>query len=294
MLAAVVGLLLYLYDNLHGQPALGHRPFDFLDQQAGFRIAYTDFSPTDTVLAAILTGLRNTMPVALVGIVLTLVLGTLIGIARLSGNWVVRPGAGAYVEALRNVPPLLVIIFVNSAALASLPPIEDATDVGGVLLLSVRQIGVIRGRGDGYGWAYPAVLARPRSSAGAVARWRVQRVEATGRPARAGRRAVRHRRRRRGLRGARRPVVLSRPEVVGRAIEGGAVMGAALRVGAGRPGALHLVARGRDRAGLDPGRAQGAERGGHGHRPVQQPAAAPRRAAPGVPHRPSRRSPTSS
>ena len=76
---------------------------------------------------AILVGLRNTITVALVGIVLTLILGTLVGIARLSGNWLLRRVAGAYVEALRNVPPLLVIVFVNSAALATLPPIEDAT-----------------------------------------------------------------------------------------------------------------------------------------------------------------------
>jgi general L-amino acid transport system permease protein len=227
-LVAAAGLLLYLWDNLTAnQRALGiDTSFEFLDQQAGFRIAYTDFSPSDTVLAAILTGLRNTVAVALCGIVLTLVFGTLIGIARLSSNWVVARAAGAYVETLRNVPPLLVIVFVNSAALASLPPIDDATDLGGVLLLSVRQVGILVPRGDGFGGHYLVVLAAAVAAGVLVARWRVRHEEATGH---AGRRwawgtgvaaviAVA------GYIALDGPIVLSRPEVVGRAVEGGAVM----------------------------------------------------------------------
>ena len=159
--------LAYLWDNLTAnQRALGiDTSFDFLDQQAGFPIAYTDFSPSDTVLAAILTGLRNTIAVALFGIVLTLIFGTLIGIARLSGNWVVAGAAGVYVEVLRNVPPLLVIVFVNSAALASLPPIDDANDLGGVLLLSVRQVGVASRGATGSAGSTWSCSPRPRPRA---------------------------------------------------------------------------------------------------------------------------------
>lgn len=227
-LVAAAAFLAYLWDNLTAnQRALGiDTSFDFLDQQAGFRIAYTDFPPSDTVLAAILTGLRNTIAVALTGIVLTLIIGTVIGIARLSQNWVVARAAGAYVETLRNVPPLLVIVFVNSAALASLPPIDDATDLGGVLLLSVRQVGVLVPRGDGFGGLYVVVLAVAVAAGMLVARWRERRGEATGRPGRrwacgTGVAAV-------IVVGGHvaldAPVVLSRPEVVGRAVEGGAVM----------------------------------------------------------------------
>jgi general L-amino acid transport system permease protein len=229
VLVAVGAFLAYLYDNLRAnERALGiDGSYDFLEQPAGFRITYTDFSPGDTVLNAILTGLRNTIVVALCGIVLTLIVGTLIGVARLSTNWLVRKAAGVYVETLRNVPPLLVIVFVNSAALASLPPIDDATDVGGVLLLSVRQIGVLVPRGDGHGGLYLVLLAAGLAGAVAVARWRDRREERTGRPAR------------RWLWGAGllvvvgavgyvaldAPVVLSDPEVVGLRVEGGAVMG---------------------------------------------------------------------
>jgi general L-amino acid transport system permease protein len=183
---AVVGLVAYLYDNLQAnQRALGiETSFDFLDQQAGFQIAYTDFAPSGTVLEAMLVGLRNTIAVAITGCVLTLVLGTVIGVARLSGNWVVARAAGAYVEVLRNVPPLLVIVFVNSAFLASLPPIDEADEVAGVLLLSVRQIGLLVPRGDGGGGAYLAVLAAAVVAGVAVARWRQRREESTGRRAR--------------------------------------------------------------------------------------------------------------
>ncbi len=229
VVAAVVGLVAYLYDNLgSNQRALGiDTSFDFLDQQAGFSIAYSDFSPSGTIREALLVGLRNTIVVALVGIVLTLILGTLVAVARLSRNWLLRRLAGLYVEAIRNVPPLLVIIFVNSAGLAALPPIDDATTVDGVLVLSVREIGVAVPRGDGSEGLYVALLALGAVGAVALMRWRDRREAASGRPARrwawglglfavvavAGWFAL------------DAPVVLSRPEVVGRSIEGGAAMG---------------------------------------------------------------------
>jgi general L-amino acid transport system permease protein len=225
---AVGAFLAYLYDNLTAnQRALGiETSFDFLDQQAGFRIAYSDFSPTGTVLEAMLVGLRNTITVALLGIVLTLILGTLVGIARLSSNWLVRRAAGTYVEAVRNVPPLLVIVFVNSALLATLPPIDDPERVAG-LLLTVREIGVTVPVNGGGLWIYVGLLGAALAGAVALARWRASVEERTGRPARP------------WLWGGGlvatvavgawlvldAPVVLSRPEVVNRSIEGGVALG---------------------------------------------------------------------
>jgi general L-amino acid transport system permease protein len=225
---AVGAFLAYLYDNLTAnQRALGiETSFDFLDQQAGFRIAYSDFSPSGTVLEAMLVGLRNTIIVALLGIVFTLIVGTLVGIARLSSNWLVRRAAGAYVEAVRNVPPLLVIIFVNSAFLATLPPIDDPEHVAG-LLLTVREIGVTVPQGDGGVWIYVGLLVAALAGGVALARWRATVEERTGRPARpwlwgGGLVAV-------VAVGAwfalDAPIVLSRPEVVDRSIEGGVAMG---------------------------------------------------------------------
>jgi general L-amino acid transport system permease protein len=225
VLAAVVGLISYLADNLRANDV--ELDFGFLDQQSGFPIAYTDHGPSDTVRNALLTGLRNTIIVALLGIVGTLIFGTLLGIARLSDNWLVRRAAGAYVEIFRNVPPLLVIIFVNSLALASLPPIQEADEYLGLLVVSVAEIGIAAPRADGSGLAYVALIAAAAAAAVGVARWRNRVEERSGAPARrwlwsgglvlvavVG-----------GYVALSAPVVLSRPEVEGLSITGGARMG---------------------------------------------------------------------
>jgi general L-amino acid transport system permease protein len=225
VLAAVVGLVSYLYDNLQANDV--ELDFGFLDQQSGFPIAYTDHGPSDTVLAALLTGLRNTITVAILGIVLTLILGTLLGVARLSDNWIVRRAAGTYVEVLRNVPPLLVIIFVNTVALATLPPIQEADEYGGLLVVSVAEFGVVTLQADGNGWAYLALLVAAGVAAVAVGRWRARVEDRTGKPARrwlwsGGLLAVAAVV---GYVALSAPVVLSHPEVDGLSISGGARMG---------------------------------------------------------------------
>ena len=246
VLAAVVAFVAYLYDNLQANDV--ELDFGFLDQQAGFRIAYTDLRPSDTVLDAMLTGLRNTVTVALVGIVLTLVVGTVVGIARLSGNWIVRHVAGAYVEVLRNVPPLLVIVFVNAGALATLPPIQEADRIDGLLVLSVSEIGVVSLRGDGHGWPYRHAGTgrggRRRSACGGPPggadghpgrRWLWSGARAGGGGG--------------GLPGAGRAGRRQPPGGRRTAHQGRQPHGPAVRLGARRARALHLVARGRDRAG---------------------------------------------
>ena len=221
------------------------------------------------------------------GIVVTLILGTLLGIARLSDNWLVRRAAGAYVEIFRNVPPLLVIIFVNSLALATLPPIEEADEYLGLLVVSVAEIGVVAPRADGNGWAYAALLLAAVAAAVVVGRWRARIEERTGAPARrwlwsGGLIVVAAVGGYAALVGPGRAVATR-----GRGAEhhGRRPHGPAVRRDPGRPRAVHVVARVRDRAGVDHGGAEGADRGRGGDRPVVGPAVAPRRAAAGLPHR---------
>jgi general L-amino acid transport system permease protein len=230
VVVAVGAFLAYLYDNLQANQRELDIPqgYGFLDESAGFRIAYSDFAPGDTVWHALLVGLRNTITVALVGIALTLLFGTLVGVARLSSNWLVRKAAGAYVEAVRNVPPLLVIILVNSVALTTLPPIDEATVTpGGTLLLSVREFGVVSWRGDDGAGAYWLLLGIAAAAALAVAWWRTRSEAATGNPGHRVRWGL-------GLFVAAavigylalgQPVELSHPEVVGRSVDGGIAMG---------------------------------------------------------------------
>ena len=142
VVAAVVGLLGYLYDNLVTNLRIRGIPtdFDFLDRPATIEVAYSDFRASQPVRDAIVLGIKNTLLVAAIGIVLTIVLGTIVGVARLSTNLLVRSAAGLYVETLRNLPPLLVIVFVNSAVFLELPVIADAIDIGGLLVLSNREL----------------------------------------------------------------------------------------------------------------------------------------------------------
>src|SRR5436309_1563188 len=87
--------------------------FAFLGREAGMPIADTwlAYSPKNTYLRAFIVGVVNTLRVAAIGIVLATVLGTVIGIARLSSNWLLSRLAAVYVEVLRDIPLLLQLLF---------------------------------------------------------------------------------------------------------------------------------------------------------------------------------------
>ena len=87
--------------------------FAFLGREAGMPIAdsWLAYSPKNTYLRAFIVGVVNTLRVAAIGIVLATVLGTLIGIAKLSSNWLLSRLAAIYVEVLRDVPLLLQLLF---------------------------------------------------------------------------------------------------------------------------------------------------------------------------------------
>ncbi|WP_312010425.1 amino acid ABC transporter permease [Bradyrhizobium cenepequi] len=87
--------------------------FAFLGREAGMPIAdsWLAYSPKDPYARAFLVGIVNTLRVAVIGVVLATVLGTAIGIARLSSNWLLSRLAAVYVEVLRDLPLLLQLLF---------------------------------------------------------------------------------------------------------------------------------------------------------------------------------------
>jgi general L-amino acid transport system permease protein len=87
--------------------------FGFLDREAAFGIGESliAYSPADTYGRAFLVGLLNTLYVAGLGVVLATILGTVMGLARLSANWLIRKLAQVYVETFRNIPLLLQLFF---------------------------------------------------------------------------------------------------------------------------------------------------------------------------------------
>ena len=134
-LAAIFGFLAYTaIDNLQRQNiATG---FGFLSKESAFDIGETliPYSPVNSYGRALLVGLLNTLKVAGLGIVLTVVLGTVIGIARLSENGLVAGFSAAYVELIRNVPVLLQLFFWY-ALFRNLPgPAKALQPVPGVFL----------------------------------------------------------------------------------------------------------------------------------------------------------------
>src|SRR5438552_11678422 len=87
--------------------------FGFLDREAAFGIGESliAYSPADTYARAFLVGLANTLYVSAIGIVLATILGTVMGLARLSRNWLVAKLAAIYVETFRNIPLALQLLF---------------------------------------------------------------------------------------------------------------------------------------------------------------------------------------
>jgi general L-amino acid transport system permease protein len=105
--------------------------FDFLGKMASFDIGdkVIDFSSTDTYGKAILVGILNTIRVAFIGIILATILGFIVGVSRLSNNWLARTVATVYVEIFRNTPLLVQIFIWFYAVFLSFPIIEKSLDI---------------------------------------------------------------------------------------------------------------------------------------------------------------------
>ncbi|MEJ0070173.1 MAG: amino acid ABC transporter permease [Pseudomonadota bacterium] len=124
-ISVIVAVVWYLVHNTLTNLAARHiaTGFGFLNGEAGFGISESviPFSPANTYLRALAVGLLNTLKIAVVGIVLATLWGTILGVARLSTNWLIRKLTSWYVEIFRNTP-LLLQLFLWYAVVQSLPP----------------------------------------------------------------------------------------------------------------------------------------------------------------------------
>ncbi|MDE0607382.1 MAG: ABC transporter permease subunit [Acidimicrobiaceae bacterium] len=122
-LGLIVTVGAWLWSNFRDRTdAIGlELTFDFLDQPSGISIADNPLSSNAGIRDALQQGVKNTFLIILLGIPLSVLFGTLVGIARLSANWLVRKLATAYVEFFRNIPPLLVIVFLWGAVFLNFP-----------------------------------------------------------------------------------------------------------------------------------------------------------------------------
>jgi general L-amino acid transport system permease protein len=189
----------------------------FLGNTAGFGINQTliDYSETDTYGRVFVVGLLNTLLVAVIGCVLATILGFIIGIARLSPNWLIARLGGVYVETIRNLPLLFQILFWYLAVLGTMPGPRNSVGLGLQPIISaigdtsawlglpaaiadawrglaawigppdvyLNNRGVILPRpllGDGSEWVFAAFVAAVLA-AFVVRHWARRRLDATGR-----------------------------------------------------------------------------------------------------------------
>jgi len=115
--------------------------FSFLDQESSFDLAEgIAFSPTDSYARAFLVGVVNTLRVASIGIVLATAVGLVVGIARLSKNWLVSKIATVYIEIFRNTPLMVQLFFLYFAVILKLPILKEAIVLPGPVFVSNRRM----------------------------------------------------------------------------------------------------------------------------------------------------------
>ena len=182
-IALIALMTWFLVSNtLHNMRVRGIQSgFDFLSQPAGFSIGESlfPFDSSESYWRAFLVGLSNTLRVAVAGIVVSTVLGTLVGIGRFSRNALVRGICAAYVECFRNIPVLLQLLMWYLVLTEVFPPIQDAWKVGSFFLSKGGVNFPIPVWAAGHVWAGVGLLAGC-ALAWIYLRWARTRFEATG------------------------------------------------------------------------------------------------------------------
>jgi len=141
LLAAVAAAL---YSNLQANLArrgiqLG---YGFLSSTAGFDIgeSFIPYQPSDTYGHAVLTGFVNTLMLVFWGIIFATLVGVIVGVARLSSNWLIRQTAAAYVNLIRNTPLLIQLLFWYFGIILQLPSVRNAIQLPGPIYVSQRGL----------------------------------------------------------------------------------------------------------------------------------------------------------
>ncbi len=144
ILAILFVILIFGFLTLNAQINMDNRGIDFgfgfLSQESSFDVQFSliEYSGSDSYARAFLVGLLNTLLVSFISIIICTILGVVIGVARLSSNYLIKNSASWYVEFFRNIPLLLQIFFWYYAALRALPMPEKANAWFGVTYMTVK------------------------------------------------------------------------------------------------------------------------------------------------------------
>jgi general L-amino acid transport system permease protein len=184
VLAAVGIFFAYIFSNtLHNLEKRGiSTGFAFLNNQAGFGILFSliPFNETDTFGRTFLVGLLNTLLVSAIGIVFATLLGFVIGVARLSHNWIISRLANLYIEIFRNIPLLLQILFWYFAMLPLLPHPRQSFSFEDAVFMNNRGLYLPAPVFEsGFGWVLIALTVAVVAVI-VLSRWAHKRQDATG------------------------------------------------------------------------------------------------------------------
>ena len=157
--------------------------FNFLFRRAGFEIGQSliPFSADDSILRALVVALLNTLVLAIAAMVCASMLGLALGLARLSGNWLLSRMALTYVELFRNVPALLQIFFWYFVVLRTLPRVAHSIVLWDAVVLNNRGL-FLPGPADNPGaFVVAAAFLLAIGSVWAVGHWASRRRYKSGR-----------------------------------------------------------------------------------------------------------------
>ncbi len=144
LLTLVVVILVFGFFSYNAQVNMENRGitfgYGFLTQESSFDVQFSliEYDGSHSYFRAYLVGLLNTILVSVIGIVFATIIGVVVGIARLSSNYLIERTAAIYVEFFRNIPLLLQIFFWYFAALRALPLPEKAEPIFGVFFLTIK------------------------------------------------------------------------------------------------------------------------------------------------------------
>ncbi|NQT68922.1 MAG: amino acid ABC transporter permease [Desulfobacteraceae bacterium] len=156
----------------------------FLEKESSFEIGESliSYSAADTYARALMVGVLNTLIVSFIGIILTVILGTFIGVARLSTNWLVSRLAAVYIEVFQNIPILLQLFFWYAFFYEFLPsPRQALSPVTGIFLSNRGMVFAVPQSHPAYKYIAVAFLAGC-VLAYLLRRWARKRQETTGKP----------------------------------------------------------------------------------------------------------------
>jgi general L-amino acid transport system permease protein len=156
--------------------------FDFLWRTSGIEVPFvlTNYTQSDTIMSLFWVGVANTLLVTVIALVLSTLLGFVIGVARLSSHWLISTIAGAYIEFVRNIPLLFFVLFWYFGVIAALPAPRDSVSLFGVAFLNNRGLTIpLPDAPANFRIAVIAILVA-WAAQWLVARWASRRKERTG------------------------------------------------------------------------------------------------------------------